>query len=129
MGGTAGASFYQFGKGTFKESKLGLAFAKQLSEKLSAALQLDYFSNRFPENDGAFTFLTFECGIFYQLTHELALGAHVFNPVENGFETYYGKQKMPFTYRVGGHYLLSGNVLISTEVQKSKGFPAQVKFV
>lgn len=125
--GTAGVSFYQFGKGTYKESKLGLAFAKQLSEKLSAALQLDYFSNRFPENDGAFSFLTFECGVLYQLTHELSLGAHIFNPVKNGFETYYGKQEMPFTYRMGGHYLLSENILVSAEVQKSDRFPAQVK--
>ncbi|MCK3682701.1 hypothetical protein [Maribellus sp. YY47] len=126
-GGTAGISFYQFGKGSYKESKLGLAYARQLSRKLSAALQLDYFASRFPENEGAFTFLTFECGLVYQLTHELTLGAHVFNPVENGFETYSGKQEMPFTYRLGGHYLLSEYVLVCAEVQKSSGFPAQVK--
>lgn len=127
FGGIAGISFYQFGKGSYKESKLGLAFAKQLSKRLSAALQLDYFSNRFPENNGAFAFLTFECGLLYQPTPELALGAHVFNPVRNGFETYYGSQKMPFIYRLGGHYQLSENVLLSAEVQKSSDFPAQIK--
>ncbi|MFV0592950.1 MAG: hypothetical protein ACK5M7_16345 [Draconibacterium sp.] len=127
LGGTAGLSFYQFGKGTYKESKLGLAYAKQLSEKLSAALQFDYFSNRFPENEGAFTFLTFECGLLYRLNREITLGAHIFNPVKNGFETYYGKQKMPFIYRVGGHYQLTGNVLFCAEVQKPSALPAQIR--
>lgn len=127
LGGVTGISFYQFGKGTYKASKLGLAFAKKLSQKLNAALQLDYFSNRFPENEGAFSFLTFECGVFYRLTRELALGAHIFNPVRNGFETYYGKQKMPLIYRLGGNYLLPGNVTVAAEVQKSSDRQAQVK--
>jgi len=113
--GTAGLSFYQFGKATFKESKFGLAYSKQLSEKLSAGIQLDYFLNRFPENEKAFGFATFELGVTYLLTDELTLGAHVFNPVENGITTYYGKDKMPIILRIGGHYEFLDKVIISIE--------------
>ena len=116
-GGSAGFSFYQFGKGTYKESKLGLAYSKQLSEKLSAAIQIDYFLNRFPENEKAFGFATFEAGVSYHLSNEFTIAAHVFNPVQNGFTTYYGKEKMPLIFRIGGHYELADKVLVSAEIQ------------
>lgn len=116
--GTFGLCFFQFGEGTFKEQKIGLSFSKRLSQKLNAGIQLEYFSQRFPENDGAKGFTTFECGITYKTTEHLTLGAHVFNPVQNGIKTTMGKQKMPATYRLGGHYQFSDLVIISAEAQK-----------
>ncbi|MDX1283508.1 MAG: hypothetical protein R3182_00775, partial [Draconibacterium sp.] len=79
--GTFGLSFYQFGEGTFKENKIGLSYSKQLSSRLNAGIQLDYFSNRFPENEGSYGFATFECGIAYQTTELMTIGAHIFNPI------------------------------------------------
>ena len=114
-GGTVGLSFYQFGKGTFKESKFGLAYSKQLSKKLSAGVQMDYFLNRFPENEKAFGFATFELGITWLLSDELTLGLHVFNPVKNGIKTYSGEEEMPFILRAGGHYEFSDRILIAAE--------------
>ena len=116
-GGKVGFSFYQFGKGTYKESKLGLAYSKQLSEKLSAAIQIDYFLNRFPENEKVFGFATFEAGVSYHLSNEFIIATHVFNPVQNGFNTYYGKEKMPLIFRIGGHYEFADKVLVSAEIQ------------
>ena len=116
--GTFGFSFYQFGKGTYKENKVGLAFAKKLSEKFSAAVQLDYFSQRMPENSRIFGFATFEAGIVYSPTKKLFLGAHVFNPILNGIETNEGKQQSPTIFRVGGHYFFAEMVLVTAEVQK-----------
>lgn len=125
--GTLGLSFYQLGQGSFKESKIGMAYARKLSERLNAALQIDYFLNRFPENDKAFHFPTFEMGIAYQATSELTLGIHLFNPVKNGFKTYYGKENMPMILRLGGHYEFSDRVLISAEMQKNSDVAAIVK--
>ncbi|WP_167614472.1 hypothetical protein [Maribellus sediminis] len=125
--GTVGFSFYQLGKGTYKESKLGLAYSKKLSQRLSAALQLDYFLYRFPENDGAKGFPTFEAGASYQTTKELTLAMHVFNPVMNGFETAFGKQKLPLILRIGGHYQFADKSLVSFEIQKNTNSDAQVK--
>ena len=125
--GVFGFSFFQFGEGTFKEQKIGLSFSKKLSQKLNAAIQLDYFSQRFPENDGTKGFATFECGLTYKTTEHLTLGAHVFNPVKNGVETPVGKQKIAATYRFGGHYQFSDLVLISAEAQKSTENPTIFK--
>ncbi|MCY1720418.1 hypothetical protein OU798_08705 [Prolixibacteraceae bacterium Z1-6] len=125
--GTFGFSFYQFGEGTFKEQKVALSFSKRLSEKINAGIQLDYFSSRFPENENAKGFATFECGVSFQITEYFALGAHVFNPVKNGIEMPHGKHKMPAIYRIGGHYQFSDMVLISTEAQKTTGYKVVMK--
>ena len=125
--GTFGFSFYQFGQGTFKESKIGLAFSKQLSEKFSAAIQLDYFSQRMPENDGAFGFATFEAGIIYSPNKKLFLGAHIFNPISNGLGTSEGKQKSPTIFRVGGHYQFDEMILVTVETQKDLENPFILK--
>ncbi len=125
--GSFGLSFYQFGQGSFKEHKIGLALSMRLSRQLNAAIQMDYFSQHFPENAGATTFPTFEIGIAHKTTEQLTIGVHVFNPIENGFETSNGKQKMEAIYRAGGHYQFSDMVLISGEVQKSGGYRPMIK--
>lgn len=121
--GTFGFSFSQFGKGTYKEHKLGLAFSKRLTQKLSAAIQLDYFSERYPENESAAGFTTFEAGIIYAATNELSLGAHIFNPIQNGFELPEGMQKMPATFRFGGHYQFPKMVMLIFEAEKNTENP------
>jgi hypothetical protein len=117
--GTFGFSFSQFGKGTYKEHKVGLAFAKSLTKKISAAIQLDYLSERFPENERAAGFVTFEAGIVYAATNELFLGAHIFNPIQEGIKTPEGVQKMPAVFRIGGHYQFPKMVLLIFETEKN----------
>ena len=125
--GTYGFSFYQFGKGAFKEHKLGVAYARQLSQRLNAALQIAYFAQRYPENERAAGCPTFELGLTYAISKELTLGAHVFNPVENGFTYGSYKQKLPAIYRFGGHFLFSDQVLLSAEMEKESDRKALVK--
>lgn len=125
--GNFGIAFYQFGKGSFKENKIGLSYALPLTEKLSAGIQLDYFSQRFPENERSKGFVTFEAGAVYSPNKKLYLGAHVFNPISAGIETAEGKQKIPAVFRLGGHYQFDEMVMLITEVQKETGHPFSVK--
>jgi hypothetical protein len=125
--GTFGLSFCQFGKGSFKENKIGLAYAKTLSEKLSAGVQLDYLSQRFPENQRSKGFATFEAGVIYAASPNLFLGIHLFNPISAGIETPEGKQNMPAIYRIGGHYQFKDMVLLSFETQNETGTPILIK--
>lgn len=127
LNGTLGFSFSQMGKGTFKESKIGLAYAKHLSEKINAALQFDYFTFRFPENDRSYGFPTFEAGVSYKTTQQLTLGFHVFNPIKNGIETYYGKEKTAAIFRFGGHYQFQDMLMIVFEIEKKTAFKPIVK--
>ncbi len=125
--GNFGIGFFQFGKGSFKENQFGLSYSKALSEKLSAGIQLDYFSQQFPENERSKGFATFETGIIYSPNKKLFLGAHVFNPILGGIETLEGKQKMPAVIRIGGHYKFDEMVMVILEVQKDTENAASVK--
>lgn len=125
--GTFGLSFFQFGEGTYKENKLGIAFAKQLSNKFYAGVQLDYYSLRLPENNNRFGFATFEAGAVYSPSEKLFLGFHIFNPISNGLNLPEEKQKMPVIYRLGGHYLFDDTILLSVETQKDSGKPSLLK--
>ena len=125
--GTFGASFFQFGKGAFKENKFGLAFAKQLTSSIYTGIQVDYFSQTFPENQRSRGFATFEGGIIWIPTEKLFLGSHIFNPVSAGIETPSGKQIIPATFRFGGHYKFDEMVLATAEVQKSGKVATRLK--
>jgi hypothetical protein len=125
--GTFGLSFSQFGKESYKEHKVGLAFAKKLTKKLNASIQLDYLSTRFPENENAFGFATFEAGVIYAAKENLFFGAHVFNPISNGFDLPEGTQKMPAVIRVGGHYQFPKMVLLTFETEKTTENPFLLK--
>ena len=125
--GTFGVSFSQFGKGTYKEHKIGLAFAKKLTKKLNAAIQLDYLSEMFPENENATGFATFEAGVVYAATSDLFFGAHIFNPIQGGIRTPEGIQKMPAVFRVGGHYQFPKMVMLILETEKDTENPFLIK--
>lgn len=125
--GAFGLSFFQFGSGVFKENKYALAYARQLSEKWSAGIQLDYLTQTFPENARAKGFATFEGGIIFQPSGKLHLGAHIFNPVKGGIEAPAGKVEMPLVFRAGGHYRFDEMVLVAFEAEKDNQNPVLLK--
>lgn len=125
--GNFGLSFSQFGKGTFKENKFGLAFSRSFSEKWSAGIQLDYFLQTFPENERLYGFATFEGGVLFQPSESLTLGAHVFNPVKGGIETPAGKTEMPLVFRAGGNYWFDEMLMVAFETEKDNQNPLMVK--
>jgi hypothetical protein len=116
--GVFGISCYQFGKGSFKENKFALAFARSLGKKWKAGIQMDYFTQRMPENSKAAGFATFEGGIIYQTYRQLFLGLHLFNPAEKEFDLNGEEIKMPVTVRAGGHYQFDKYLSISFEAEK-----------
>ncbi|MBN2637314.1 MAG: hypothetical protein JXR61_13660 [Prolixibacteraceae bacterium] len=126
-GGSFGISFFQFGKGSFKEDKYALAYALPISETLNAAIQLDYFTRHLPENDRSKGFATFEAGIIYNPVKKFSLGAHIFNPVNAGIETLQGKEKAPLIFRIGGHYQFDDFVMVVIEAQKSSDATTIIK--
>ncbi len=125
--GAFGLSFFQFGSGVFKENKYALAYARQLSEKWSAGIQLDYLAQTFPENGRAKGFATFEGGVLFQPSEKLHLGAHIFNPVKGGIDAPAGKVEMPVIFRGGGHYRFSEMVLVAFEAEKDNQNPVLLK--
>ncbi len=125
--GNFALSLYRFGKGTFHEDKIGLAYARNLSGKWKAGIQLDYFSMLFPENELSTGFATFEGGILYLPTEILNMGIHIFNPVSGGITRAEGKEKMPVVFRAGCQFRLDKTLLLAMEAEKDDVHPALYK--
>ena len=125
--GNFALSFTQFGKKSYKEKKLGLAFGKQLGKKLKAGIQFDYFSMTLPENDRAFGFTTFEGGVIFTPIREFTLGAHAFNPVNAGIRYEEGMEKIPVRFCLGGNYILNDILLFCLEGEKEGNYPVCLK--
>ncbi len=124
--GTFGVSFFQFGRGSFKESKYGVAYALKLAEKWSAGVQLGYLSQTFRGDDRANGATICEGGILFQPGEYLHLGVHLFHPAP-GLNTLSGKTDLSAIFRGGGHYRFDEMVLATFEAEKEKRYPARIK--
>jgi hypothetical protein len=125
--GTFGLSYSQFGTGSCKDLKAGLAYARNLSNHITAGIQLDYLACLLPENQHAATCFTFEGGILLKASESITLGVHLFNPLHQNYKGYSSKIKVPVIVRSGAGLTLSKWLLIAFEMEKSSGIPLLFK--
>lgn len=122
-----GVSFYQFGNSVYRENKIGLTLARNFGDKLSMALQFDYFSETIPENREALTAITVEFGVMYRLHEKLTGGFHIFNPVKSTLSSPSGKIELPYTARLGGVWHINRELFIAGEIEKQKSTELKLK--
>ena len=125
--GVFGLSILQFGRGPYHENKYAIAFARPVSDKWKAGIQIDYISVLFPENPDHKGMATFEGGILFAPVEKLTIGVHIFNPVAEGFSMPEGKQTMPVIIRAGCNYTFGNNLLVAAEGEKADGLPFLLK--
>ncbi len=119
--GVFGLSMNYFGYENYNEKKIGLAYAKSFGEKFSAGLQLDYLSTHIGEEYGNRNTFTFELGIIAELTENLFLGAHVYNPLRAKLSDY-NDERIPTIAKLGLSYIYSEKLLVSIETEKDINF-------
>lgn len=117
--GTIGLNVHYYEADNFKQTKIGLSYARKLSERLSMGVQFNRLTSKIPQNEKS-NLLTFEIGLQYQLVENLLLGIHLFNPakleiIEDEF--------LPTILRVGTTYAPFKSLLIHTELEKDFDFP------
>jgi len=110
-------SLYQFGKSPFRREKLGIAYARHLSEKLSFGMQFNYYRLLFPEENRMAGCSGMELGIQYFLSENLILGFHIANPYSAKIKTYSGNYKYESLVNIGALYHLSESFSITTEFE------------
>lgn len=116
--GTIAVSYSYFGFSAYNESKTGVAFAKGINRFISFGVQLDYFSLHQDEPYGNNNFVTFEAGLTANITPQLTLGAHAFNPINASLSETSG-ERAPSALRVGALYKASDFFAISAEAEKN----------
>jgi hypothetical protein len=117
-GGSIGLSYGGFGYSVYRESKVGLAYAMKLGDRLSAGVQLNYQHVRInADNYGARGVLTAELGVQMQLSERVTAAAHVFNPTNTQLTEFDG-ERLPAALRIGLGYQISEEVLAAAEAEK-----------
>lgn len=110
-------SFYQFGDIPFRQEKIGLAYARHISPKISFGLQFSYFRFYLPEANRSAVSAGMELGFQYQAGPKLNLGLHVTNPYQTEVKTYTDQFKYPSQIKFGFQYNLSEACLWASETE------------
>jgi hypothetical protein len=124
--GTFGISFNSFGYVNYNEMKAGLAYGRKFGKVFSAGVQLDYLRTHIAENYGNEDAFTFEVGIRTELTKQLTLAAHVFNPIRVKIQSE-TNDRVPAVFKLGVSYELSDKLLLALETEKDSDFKPLIR--
>jgi len=114
---TIGAIYSHFGYTDFKRDLTGLACGLKLSDKLSAGVQADYFTERTPGEYNNNQFITCEVGLLLSPSENISIGIHLFNPVPNSIR----KTSVPSILRTGLGTSLGESLFAGVEAEMSAG--------
>ena len=111
-GGVFGLNISYTGFELYNESKIGLAFAKKLSESFNVGMQIDYLGVFAVESTTNKNNFTFEIGTQKKLLRNLTLGAHIFNPMAVKLNE---DENIPSIFKLGLRYDANQKVSVFTE--------------
>jgi opacity protein-like surface antigen len=120
---TVGAVYSRFGYSDFSRHMTGIACALPLSDKISAGVQIDWFSEMMYGEYNDKQALTFEAGILINASENIRLGIHLFNPVPDNIR----KHEMTSGIRAGAAIALTGNMLAGAELEMTTGGMADLR--
>jgi len=112
---TLGIIYSHFGYPAFRRQMAGVACGLLLSQKISAGIQADYYSEKTSGEYDNYQMVTFEAGILIRPSDNISLGIHLFNPVPNLLR----RSFLPATLRVGGGIMLSSVIFAGAEAEMS----------
>jgi hypothetical protein len=110
-----GAIYSHFGYADFKRDMTGLACGMKLSGKISAGLQVDYFSERTSGEYSNNQSVTCDVGLILTFSEFTRIGIHIFNPVPNSIR----KSFLPTSIRVGAGTYLNKSLFAGVESEMS----------
>ena len=112
-----GAVYSYFGYPEFRKEMAGIACGLKLCTRITAGVQVDYFSEK---TSGEYTdhrYLTCEAGFIITPSESLSMGIHVFNPVPESIS----RSGLPSILRVGVGNRLSKALFAGIETEMSTG--------
>jgi hypothetical protein len=118
-----GTVYTNFGYTDFKREMTGLACGMKLSDKISAGVQIDYFSEKTAGEYSNNKFVTCETGLLVTPSENIRIGIHLFNPVPNSVRKTY----LPTILRAGAGTYLNQLLFAGVEVEMSTGKKLVIK--
>lgn len=124
--GVFGIDFSTMGYDYFKEQNFGIAYGKMFGNKVAVGIKLDYLAYKMFEPYGTKNIFTFEGGIIGKLSKNMAIAAHIFNPVQAKLNDYYD-ERLATVFNTGLSYNFSEKVSVIAEVEKRTYAKANIK--
>jgi hypothetical protein len=113
-----GLSFSHFGYSLYNEMIVGLAFARNFSDKFAMGLQFNYYTAFFNAlNSYRGAFLP-QLGLSVKLTPEFSLGFQSFNPFQTNIQTDFAVKRLPSIFSLGTEYFFSNDLVLRTQIDK-----------
>lgn len=107
--------YSHFGYSDFKRDMTGLACGIKLSTKISAGVQVDYYSQRATGEYNNNQIVTCEAGVLITPSANTTIGIHIFNPVPNSLR----KTFLPSSLRIGAGTFLNSSLFTGVELEMS----------
>jgi hypothetical protein len=118
-----GAVYSHFGYTDFKRQMTGIACGIKLSDKITAGVQIDYYSERTYGEYANNQTVTCETGLLITPSENLRIGIHLFNPVPTSIN----KTFLPTALRIGAGTTLSDVLFAAVEAEMSSGGKLMLK--
>jgi hypothetical protein len=115
--------YSHFGYTDFKRDMTGLACGMKLSNKISAGIQVDYFSEKASGEYDNNQSVTCEAGLLITPSENTRIGIHIFNPVPNSLR----KTSLPMSLRIGAGTYLNKSLFTGVEAEMSSGSKLIIK--
>jgi hypothetical protein len=114
---TIGALYSNFGYREFTRHTAGIACGMELSKRMSAGVQIDFFLEKTPGDYRERKAVTFEAGVIISASEKTSIGIQIFNPLPGTIRKTY----LPTAIRAGAGTNLSSSFYASAEVQMCMG--------
>ena len=123
-GGVFGLNIAYTGFDLYNSSKIGLAFAKKLSDDFNVGIQVDYLGIYVADGTNNHNNFTFEIGAQKRLMQKLTLSAHIFNPIGVKLNE---DENIPSVFKLGLRYDANDKVVVFTEGELESEQNAKLK--
>ncbi|MBK6825539.1 MAG: hypothetical protein IPG86_00980 [Chitinophagaceae bacterium] len=124
--GQMGMHLLYSGSSGYRETKAGLAYARNIGNKLDAGLQFNYHGIGMGGIYGSASAISFEAGMILHLSDKVNAGAHVNNPI-GGKWSKSGTGKLPAVYSFGIGYDASAVFFTGLEIVKEEDQPVSIQ--
>jgi hypothetical protein len=125
--GAIGLNVASFGYKAYSETKAGISYGQRFGDKFAIGMQLNYLSTRLTQQYGSNNAITGAVGLIANLSDELRVGVHLYNPTKTKLADYNG-ERIPTVMKFGLDYRFSEKVIFIIEAEKVTDYQALVRF-
>jgi len=113
-----GISFSHFGYSLYHEMLLGIAFARNFSDKFALAVQFNYYTAYFSASNAYHGAFLPQIGLSVRFSKVFSLGFNTFNPFQTNIETEFVVKRVPTIFSIGTEYFFSPDFVWRTQLEK-----------